>query len=417
MAHVLQAYLLALQPRPAPRRAGAPGARARRRRCRRTSASACTSPRSRRVLDRRLRGRQAHASASCCAASRATRSRCRWRTRSTTSPATSHAHAASASRRCCRRGRATCRATTPCSRCTPSASRRCGDYDRAEASARAALALNPLDARAHHVDGACVRDDRPRRRPACAGSPTTPRAGRATPSSRRIAGGIAACSTSRSAGPTRALRLYDHHVRAGRSDDGRRPDRRFGAALAHRARRLRHRRRAGSSSPTPGRRTSTTRFCSFNDLHAMLAFVGARDWARAPTASSAPCGAAQSLPTRHGATTRLLGLPACRALIAFGRGDDMLAITLLASLPPQAHRLGGSHAQRDVLHLTMRARSSACAKRRAGRAASPRRSRSRSRSETARAAVARIAHRRSATVPIGSLEHATAGKPPRRRRL
>jgi hypothetical protein len=32
----------------------------------------------------------------------------------------------------------------------------------------------------------------------------------------------------------------------------------------------------------------------------------------------------------------------------------MLAITLLASLPPESHRLGGSHAQRDVLHLTMR---------------------------------------------------------------
>ena len=54
------------------------------------------------------------------------------------------------------------------------------------------------------------------------------------------------------------------------------------------------------------------------------------------------------------ATTRLLGLTACRALAAFGRGDDMLAVTLLASLPPQSHRLGGSHAQRDVLYRTMR---------------------------------------------------------------
>ena len=43
----------------------------------------------------------------------------------------------------------------------------------------------------------------------------------------------------------------------------------------------------------------------------------------------------------------------CRALVAFGRGDDGLAVSLLAALPPQARRLGGSHAQRDVLPLTL----------------------------------------------------------------
>jgi hypothetical protein len=40
-------------------------------------------------------------------------------------------------------------------------------------------------------------------------------------------------------------------------------------------------------------------------------------------------------------------------MIAFGRRNDTLAITLLANLPALAHRLGGSHAQRDVLHLTL----------------------------------------------------------------
>jgi Tfp pilus assembly protein PilF len=35
------------------------------------------------------------------------------------------------------------------------------------------------------------------------------------------------------------------------------------------------------------------------------------------------------------------------------RPDNTLAITLLASLPALAHRLGGSHAQRDVLNLTL----------------------------------------------------------------
>ena len=93
-------------------------------------------------------------------------------------------------------------------------------------------------------------------------------------------------------------------------------------------------------------------FCSFNDLHAMLAFVGARDWAHAQRLERV-LAKRQSLPTRHGETTRQLGLPACRALVALGRGNDTLAITLLASLPAFAHRPGGSHAQRDVMHLTL----------------------------------------------------------------
>lgn len=94
-------------------------------------------------------------------------------------------------------------------------------------------------------------------------------------------------------------------------------------------------------------------FCSFNDLHAALAFVGAHEWGLARRLEVSLVEA-QSKPTRHGNTTRELGLPACRAMIAFGRGDDTLAVTLLASLPALAHRLGGSHAQRDVLHLTLR---------------------------------------------------------------
>lgn len=93
-------------------------------------------------------------------------------------------------------------------------------------------------------------------------------------------------------------------------------------------------------------------YCSFIDIHAMLAFVGARDWRNARRLERS-LEAARMAPTRHGATTRLLGLAACRALIAFGKGNDAAAVRLLASVPPHAHRLGGSHAQRDVLHLTL----------------------------------------------------------------
>ena len=45
--------------------------------------------------------------------------------------------------------------------------------------------------------------------------------------------------------------------------------------------------------------------------------------------------------------------PASRALIAFGRGNYVRAVKLLTRLPAASQQLGGSHAQRDVLHLTL----------------------------------------------------------------
>ena len=101
-------------------------------------------------------------------------------------------------------------------------------------------------------------------------------------------------------------------------------------------------------------------FCSFNDVHAMLAFVGGRHWRLARRLENALAGM-QLSSTRHGQTTRLLGLPACSALIAFGEGDNDLAIELFEQLPPRAYQLGGSHAQRDVLYLTLQSASRAAA--------------------------------------------------------
>jgi hypothetical protein len=93
-------------------------------------------------------------------------------------------------------------------------------------------------------------------------------------------------------------------------------------------------------------------YCTFNDMHAMLALVGARDWRGARRLESALLRS-QSLSTRYGETTRLVGLPVGRALIAFGRGDYARATQALRLLPVSAHRIGGSHAQRDVLYLTL----------------------------------------------------------------
>jgi tetratricopeptide (TPR) repeat protein len=227
----------------------------------------------------------------------------------------------------------------------------CGEYERAEQAARAALDLNALDARAHHVMAHVFEMTE-----------------RADDGVRWMSGHIASWSVGTVVAThcwwhialfhlglgqlDQALALYDRRVRAGRSRVI--ADLIDATALLWRI----HLRRGDTS----GRWLELAdawalhiddAFCSFNDLHAMLAFVGARDWQRADRLVRA-LRTAYARPTRHGKTTRLLGLNACRALAAFGRGDDMLAVTLLASLPPQSHRLGGSHAQRDVLHRTMR---------------------------------------------------------------
>jgi hypothetical protein len=92
-------------------------------------------------------------------------------------------------------------------------------------------------------------------------------------------------------------------------------------------------------------------YCTFNDMHAMLALVGARDWQGARRLETA-LQRSQSHDTRYGETTRLVGLPVARALIAFGRGEYARAAQALRRLPASAHRIGGSHAQRDLLQLT-----------------------------------------------------------------
>jgi len=51
--------------------------------------------------------------------------------------------------------------------------------------------------------------------------------------------------------------------------------------------------------------------------------------------------------------TRDVGLPVCRAVHAFGAGRCADAVGRLESVRDHAHRFGGSHAQRDVLTLTL----------------------------------------------------------------
>jgi tetratricopeptide (TPR) repeat protein len=92
--------------------------------------------------------------------------------------------------------------------------------------------------------------------------------------------------------------------------------------------------------------------CAFNDMHAMMAFAGAERWDDAAKLLRAQTRRIERPAGANHDMTRLVGLPASRAIAAYGRGDYAGADALLRGLPPVAHRIGGSHAQRDILQLT-----------------------------------------------------------------
>lgn len=93
----------------------------------------------------------------------------------------------------------------------------------------------------------------------------------------------------------------------------------------------------------------------FNDLHAVMALVGAgrqteaegvvrrlEEFARSEAGSSS-----------NRVMVRGAGLAAARALAAFGRGDDLEVISQLAPVRHHLSIFGGSHAQRDAYQRTL----------------------------------------------------------------
>jgi hypothetical protein len=91
---------------------------------------------------------------------------------------------------------------------------------------------------------------------------------------------------------------------------------------------------------------------AFNDVHAMMAFVGADRQADAARLLAAQEQALQ----RDGDNVQFLrdvGRAATQAVHAFGAGRYGEAVQLLRPLRSNAHRFGGSHAQRDVIDLTL----------------------------------------------------------------
>lgn len=90
----------------------------------------------------------------------------------------------------------------------------------------------------------------------------------------------------------------------------------------------------------------------FNDVHAMMAFVGTGDVASQDRLLAAVKRAAAGSGT-NAMMSREVGLPACEGFAAFGRGAYAKAVDLLLPVRGKANRYGGSHAQRDMFSWTL----------------------------------------------------------------
>ncbi|MFZ5670539.1 MAG: tetratricopeptide repeat protein [Pseudomonadota bacterium] len=91
---------------------------------------------------------------------------------------------------------------------------------------------------------------------------------------------------------------------------------------------------------------------AFNDAHAAMAFVGAgrgEALAALREAQARALGEARD----NAAFTAEVGIPVVRGIAAFGEGDWRGAVEALRDVRAVAHRFGGSHAQRDVIDLTL----------------------------------------------------------------
>jgi hypothetical protein len=91
---------------------------------------------------------------------------------------------------------------------------------------------------------------------------------------------------------------------------------------------------------------------AFNDMHAMMAHVGAGRHKAAEAVLEAQAAALAS-ESDNALFTREVGSAATRAIRAFGDGHYAETVRLLRAIRSRAHRFGGSHAQRDLIDLTL----------------------------------------------------------------
>jgi tetratricopeptide (TPR) repeat protein len=97
-------------------------------------------------------------------------------------------------------------------------------------------------------------------------------------------------------------------------------------------------------------------FYAFNDLHALIACIGDDKGADASVAADAVLAAMTGAFSGRGIKARMaqeVGLPLARAFRDYGQGRWADATEGLLRVRDRAHLFGGSHAQRDILTLTL----------------------------------------------------------------
>jgi hypothetical protein len=101
-------------------------------------------------------------------------------------------------------------------------------------------------------------------------------------------------------------------------------------------------------------RTTYEPWYVFNDLHAVMALAGAGRLADARAViARLEAYVATAAPSSNVSMTAEVGLPACRAVLAFAEGRHDAVVAELAPIRTILARFGGSHAQRDALQRTL----------------------------------------------------------------
>jgi hypothetical protein len=107
---------------------------------------------------------------------------------------------------------------------------------------------------------------------------------------------------------------------------------------------------------------------AFNDVHALLALIGAGEIGRAAAWTQATLAAAEKRSGWNHEVMRDVGAPLMRGLVAFAAGRYDAAAETIHRVRPISARLGGSHAQRDVIDQTLLAAAARGSGKAAGRA-------------------------------------------------
>ena len=99
--------------------------------------------------------------------------------------------------------------------------------------------------------------------------------------------------------------------------------------------------------------SATDTLYAFNDVHAMMTFVADDRKAAAEAVLNANERYVKGANDANVGMTREIGLPFCRALAAFAEARYGDAVDALLPIRYRTHRLGGSHAQRDIIAWTL----------------------------------------------------------------